>query len=166
MVARVLEWNVAGLWGKATLQAEPILHFLLAAVHRLRLDGMVLVEVFDGDLREAILQTFRDGWEWAHHEKAAGVMVGFLGTIESSRSIDLRRCGGCCQFDCLVNKGALHCRGRLSRTGKSLDLVGVHLQSLDTCGVRPRQVRHLRGLVQEVGRPLWVAGERQGVYAL
>ena len=154
---------MAGLWGSAGLKAEAVLHFLTAAARQLDLDCLVLVEVFDSDLLHSIERQLGPalGWDWAHHPRASGVMVGLRGRIDRAVALDLR-CGGggCCQFDCLVNKGALHCAGRPSRAGAPpLDLVGLHLQSYDTCGARPRQLERLRRYLDRLPRPAYLAGD-------
>jgi endonuclease/exonuclease/phosphatase family metal-dependent hydrolase len=161
---RLLEYNVACFRGMAPLKSEPLLHFLLSAMTHLAVDIIVLVEMFDPTTTAYIVR-HTPGWDWAsrpHH--ASGLLVGARGRIRRATPFDLHARAGCCQFDCLAHKGALHCTAHLERHHRTVDIVGIHLQSCDRLcpGTRSRQLRHLRTYLdgaRDHGRSLLLAGD-------
>ncbi len=143
---RLLEFNTACFPGLAPLKAEPLLHFVLSAALHLQLDVIVLVEMFDRPTADYVVR-HTPGWDWvARRRHAAGLLIGVRGRIRRATPLDLHERAGCCQFDCLAHKGILHCSAFLERHQRTVDVIGVHLQSCDRLcpGTRLRQLRHLQ----------------------
>lgn len=160
---RLLEFNTACFPGLAPLKAEPLLHFVLSAALHLQLDAIVLVEMFDATAADYVIR-HTPGWDWASRPRhAAGILIGVRGRIRRATPLDLHERAGCCQFDCLAHKGMLHCSAVLERHHRTVDILGVHLQSCDRLcpGTRLRQLRHL----QRYLRRLCDAGERSLILA-
>jgi endonuclease/exonuclease/phosphatase family metal-dependent hydrolase len=157
MDVNILEFNISCFWGMAQAKLAPLVHFLLTAIRYLQAEVVVLIEAWDATLKRQLIQHVGREWSWQQRPEAAGVLVGVKGEFENVHALNFP---GCCQLDCLVRKGALHCA--VSVRGRRLDVVAVHFQSYqrNLCDdVRMQQVKMVRQYVQSLARPVVVVGD-------